>query len=35
MSQDTGGAWDISPPDGTDLLVAVISCDGKWTLTPP
>ena len=33
--EDAGGTWGVSAPTGTDLLVMMVSCPGRWTVTVP
>ena len=35
QQHDDGGTWGVSAPTGTDLLVLMVSCPGRWTLTVP
>lgn len=33
ISEDEKDTVTVQPPEGTDLLVLLISCDGPWTLS--
>ena len=33
ISEDEKDTVTVQPPEGTNLLVLVISCDGHWTLS--
>jgi hypothetical protein len=32
---DQAGTWPVNAPTGTDLLVLMVSCAGRWTVTVP
>ena len=33
--EDDAGTWPVSAPTGSDLMIMMVSCPGRWTVTVP
>lgn len=33
QQRDDAGTWPVSAPTGTDLMIMMVSCPGRWTVT--